>query len=49
MFYLKYFLLFHLSNSLKTTTTKQNKYVQLLEDRNINLVVAHGPAGTGKS
>ena len=57
MLILKYFFLFHLSNSLglktpgtlKTPTTKQKKYTQLLEDRNINLVVAHGPAGTGKS
>ncbi len=49
MFYFKYFFLLHLSYCLKSTTTKQNKYVQLLEDRNINLVVAHGPAGTGKS
>lgn len=51
MLILKYFFLFHLSNSLglKTPTPKQKKYTQLLEDRNINLVVAHGPAGTGKS
>ena len=33
----------------KILTSKQQKYKTLLEDNNLNLVIAQGPAGTGKS
>ena len=33
----------------KTYTSRQKKYVDILNDNNIQLVISHGPAGTGKS
>lgn len=60
MFFLRPFTLLYMCNALKKDnsyfnskpkilTSKQEKYSQLLEDNKISLVVAHGPAGTGKS
>lgn len=55
MYYLKLLFLSYVSVSAlksktnKIQTPKQKKYTELLQNRDTNLVIAHGPAGTGKS
>ena len=55
MYYLKLLFLSYVSvfalksETNKIQTPKQKKYTELLQNRDTNLVIAHGPAGTGKS
>lgn len=55
MYYLKLLFLSYVSVSAlksktnKIQTPKQKKYTELLQNRDTNLVIAHGPSGTGKS
>ena len=55
MYYLKLLFLSYVSifalksKTDKIHTPKQKKYTELLQNINTNLVIAHGPAGTGKS
>ena len=41
-------LSFH-AKSEKSYTSRQKKYVDTLNDNTIQLIISHGPAGTGKS
>ena len=55
MYYLKLLFLSYVSvfalksETNKIQTPKQKKYTELLQNKDTNLVIAHGPAGTGKS
>jgi phosphate starvation-inducible protein PhoH len=37
------------SNIYKPKTINQQKYLQAIENENTKLLIAHGPAGTGKT